>query len=469
MTGQRPRIIRSMHRLLRLLFTSLLFLSACRSEPAATPTAAPTTNTPPPTTASAPAPTPAADTPTTSGEQVFVPVAPGGAAPTAEPALAYPPPAAATEAATPTPAAPTPTPEPEYPVYTGPPLDRDQIGLQIYLHRQDVRDLLRHLEALDAGWVKVQVSWKLHEPRPGEYDEELFGELDRLVAGANGQNVKVLISVSKAPEWSRPTTEMDGPPSDYGQFEAFMRYLATRYSGQVAAYELWNEPNLQREWNGSPLSAADLVELTRRGAAGARSADPAALIISAAPATTGINDGINAIDDRVYFGAMLAAGVAGVVDGAGVHPYGWANPPDSRATDPTQVSSSHNNHPSFFFADTLEDYREMLVAAGAAAIELWPTEFGWGTFEGIMTAEGVPATPPPGSEFMADNTEWEQAVYTLRAFEMAHEREWVGPMFLWNLNFTEALGPEFQEVGYSLLRFDGSRRPVYRGLERRGD
>jgi len=404
---------------------------------------------------------------TASGDQIFVPIAPGGGtlpAPTV-PVAAYPVQPAATE----TPAAPTPTPEPEYPVYIGPPLNRDEVGIQIYLHRQDVRDLLRHLEALDVGWVKVQVSWKLHEPRPGEYNEELFGELDRLIDGANGQNIRVLLSVSKAPEWSRPTTEMDGPPGDYGLFEGFMRYLATRYTGKVAAYELWNEPNLQREWNGTPLNAADLVELIRRGAAGARSADPAALIISAAPATTGINDGVNAIDDRVYFGAMLAAGVAGVVDGIGVHPYGWANPPDSRAADATQVSSSHNNHPSFFFADTLEDYRAMLVTAGAADLKLWPTEFGWGTFEGLRTGDGQPASPPPGSEFMADNSEWEQAVYTLRAFEMGNEWEWVGPMFLWNLNFTSALGPEFQEVGYSLLRFDGSRRPVYRALERRAE
>ena len=216
----------------------------------------------------------------------------------------------------------------------------------------------------------------------GRDNEELLGELDRLVAGANGQGVKVLLSVSKAPEWSRPTTEMDGPPSDYGQFEAFMRTLATRYTGQVAAYELWNEPNLQREWNGSPLSAADFVELMRRGAAGVRSADPAALIISGAPATTGINDGVNAIDDRVYFGAMLAAGVAEFVDGVGVHPYGWANPPDARAADASQASSSHNNHPSFFFADTLEDYHAMLVSAGAEALPLWPTEFGWGCSRG---------------------------------------------------------------------------------------
>jgi hypothetical protein len=457
-----------MHRVIGLLITCLLFLVACRNEP----TPAPTPTLPAaltveatvggrPTTAATAAPT----------DQVFVPIAPGAQATaddrptTAEPALAYPGEPTLIE----TPVPPTATPEPEYPVYTGPPLDRDQIGIQIYLHRQDVRDLLRHFQALDVGWVKVQVSWKLHEPRPGEYSEELFAELDRLVAGANGQNVKVLLSVSKAPEWSRPVTEMDGPPSDYGLFEGFMRYLATRYAGKVQAYELWNEPNLQREWNGSPLSAADFVELMRRGAAGVRAADLAALLIAAAPATTGINDGVNAIDDRVYFGAMLAAGAAGVVDGFGVHPYGWANPPDARAAGPTQVSSSHNNHPSFFFADTMNDYRDMLVAAGAADRQLWATEFGWGSFEGIVNDDGSLASPPAGVEYMAENSEWEQAVYTLRAYEMAHGWEWAGPMFLWNLNFTKALGPEFPEVGYSLLRFDESRRPAYRALEHRGD
>ena len=454
-----------------ILFVFLL-LSACRPEPPANPTAAPTTHTQPPTTPVGAATTPA-EAATAAGGQIFVPVAPGGLEPPADSrptTAAYPAQPLPTESpAPPTSVAPAPTPEPEYPVYTGPPLDRDGIGIQIYLHRQDVRDLLRHMEALDAGWVKVQVSWKLHEPRPGEYDEELFGELDRLVAGANGQGTKVLLSVSKAPEWSRPVTEMDGPPSDFALFEGFMRALATRYAGQVAAYELWNEPNLQREWNGFPLSAADLVELMRRGASGVRSVDPAALVIAAAPATTGINDGVNAIDDRVYFGGMLAAGAAGVVDGFGVHPYGWANPPDSRAADASQVSSSHNNHPSFFFADTMHDYHAMLVAAGAADRPLWATEFGWGTFEGIITDEGLPAVPPAGSEFMADNSEWEQAVYTLRAYEMAQGWEWAGPMFLWNLNFTKALGPEFQEVGYSLLRFDESRRPVYRALERRDD
>ena len=451
-----------MRRTLLLLIACLLCLSACRQAP---PPEQPTATPPPVPPATAVDGSLAATSAPTG--QIFVPVAPGAGAgqATAAPESAYP----VLPVDSPTPAPLAATPEPEYPAYTGPPLDRDEIGIQIYLHRQDVRELLRHFEALNVGWVKVQVSWKLHEPRPGEYSEELFSELDRLVAGANGQGVKVLLSVSKAPEWSRPTTEMDGPPGDYALFEGFMRTLATRYTGQVAAYELWNEANLQREWNGTPLSAADLVELMRRGAAGVRAADPAALIISGAPATTGINDGVNAIDDRVYFGAMLAAGAAEFIDGAGVHPYGWANPPDAHAADATQVSSSHNNHPSFFFADTLADYRALLVDAGAAGVPLWPTEFGWGTFENIRFEDGSPAAPPAGSEFMADNSEWEQAVYTLRAFELGQEWDWVGPLFLWNLNFTRALGPEFQEVGYSLLRFDDSRRPVYRALENRGE
>jgi hypothetical protein len=340
--------------------------------------------------------------------------------------------------------------------------------VQLHLHDEDIRVLLRHLQALNVGWVKVQVSWKLHQPEPNRYDDFLFNELDRLVDGANGNNIKVLLSVSKAPGWSRPTTEMDGPPGDYALFEQFKSTLAQRYQGRVAAYELWNEPNLQREWNGTPLNAADLVELIRRGAAGVLAADPNALVISAAPATTGINDGITAIDDRVYVRQMLAAGVASLVDGIGVHPYGWANSPDSSVNNPGPAPS-HNNHPSFFFSDTLNDYRALLVEYGAADKSLWVTEFGWGSFEGFFNDQGTPAAPPAGAEFMANVSEWQQALYIMRAYELAHGWDWVGPLFLWNLNFGETLGSDYAESGYSLLRADGSRRPAYRALEFRDE
>jgi hypothetical protein len=229
------------------------------------------------------------------------------------------------------------------------------IGIQIHLHREDVTQIYEHLRTLGVGWVKVQVSWKLYQPGPERLDEEHFAELDRLVAMAAENDIRVLLSVAKAPEWSRPTTEMDGPPADYARYQAFMALLAGRYQGRVAAYELWNEANLQREWTGGPLSAADFVALVRAGAAGVREIDPAAVLISGAPSPTGINDGVTAVDDRVFFQQMVAAGILNIVDGVGAHPYGWANPPEATAAEPSPLATSHNNHPSFFFLDTLRE------------------------------------------------------------------------------------------------------------------
>lgn len=351
-----------------------------------------------------------------------------------------------------------PTPIPSHPPYTGPTLNRSDIGVQIYLHRIDVPALVAQLNELGVGWVKAQVSWKLFQPYPDQLSDERFADLDALVEQANASGIQVMLGVAKAPEWSRPTTELDGPPIDNDLYRQFMQLLAQRYAGQVAAYELWNEPNLQREWNGVPLDAAAMVELIRSGAEGVRAGDPAALVLSGAPAVTGINDGIAAIDDRVYFRGMLVAGVAEVVDGFGVHPYGWANPPDATFANLDTAVPSHNNHPSFFFQDTLRDYGTLLTEFGIVNKQLWVTEFGWGSFETF-------AQPPPdGAEFMANVTEWQQAAYTQRAYALAHDWPWVGPMMLWNLNFAPWLGDAFSESGYSLLRPDGSPRPAYFAL-----
>jgi len=353
---------------------------------------------------------------------------------------------------------PVPTSVPDYPIYSGPTLDKSDIGIQIHIHREDQEFLLNHLSALDVGWVKVQVSWKIYEPQQGQYDDYRLNELDQMVARANESGIKVMLSVVKAPEWSRTTTEMDGPPSDYQTYTSFMTFLASRYEGKVHAYELWNEANLQREWNGAQLSPADTVALISAGAEGVRATDTGATLISGAPAPTGINDGITAIDDRLFFHGMVTAGLASVVDAIGVHPYGWANPPDSSSAVPDPSIPSHNNHPSFFFADTINDYRSILDQNGHPTIPLWATEFGWGSYEGL----GV--NPPPGVEYMAYVNEWQQAQYTLRAYEMANDWPGVGPMILWNLNFGPTFGSGFVESAYSLLRPDGSSRPIYHSV-----
>jgi len=143
------------------------------------------------------------------------------------------------------------------------------------------------------------------------------------------------------------------------------------------------------------------------------------------------------------------------VDGIGVHPYGFANPPVERWDDPTHLAPSHNNHPSFFFRDTLEDYRTILVEAGLEALPLWATEFGWPS---VDTFGSVDTT---GREFDSYTTEAQQAEYIVDGFRMGRAVDWTGPMILWNLNIAVIWGAQRPESAYSLLRPDGSYRPAY--------
>ncbi len=354
-------------------------------------------------------------------------------------------------------APPTPTPLP-------PPVPKPEAGVQAHLFSGDSMQTLRWAEGLGVGWVKQQVEWYTVEYEPGQFE---WQHIDRAVNQSNQFGFKVLLSVVRAPLHLRSTEEEGGPPADYAEFRRFMRLLAERYRGRVAAYELWNEPNLRREWNGDTLDGARFVALVAEGAQGVREGDPDALVISGAPAVTGINDGVTAVDDRVYMRSMLEAGVAEWVDGVGVHPYGFANPPEATVEDEEQVAPSHNNHPSFFFRDTLEDYRDLMIEYEAGQLPLWPTEFGWPSVDGL---EGVDVT---GIEYARDVTEQEQADYTVRAFQMGWGTEWIGPMFLWNLNISTlwddtVWGANRPETPYSLLRPNGNYRPAYIALRLAG-
>jgi hypothetical protein len=225
---------------------------------------------------------------------------------------------------------------------------------------------------------------------------------------------------------------------------------------------LWNEPNLRREWRGFDLSAEKFVELVKAGAAGVREGDPNAIVISGAPAVTGIDDKINAIDDRAFLREMIAAGVGEVVDAIGVHPYGAANPPDERAADALHLRSGYNNHPSFFFLDTLEDYQALLSAANIDK-PLWVTEFGWPSIENFGEVDTT------GWDYAREVSEADQAAYLLRALQLRRERSWVGPLIVWNLNIAPLLGAGRSEAAYGLLRPDGSERPAYQQLRAAGE
>ncbi len=75
------------------------------------------------------------------------------------------------------------------------------------------------------------------------------------------------------------------------------------------------------------------------------------------------------------------------------------------------------------------------------------------------------AGPAGGYEYAGQNTEGEQAQWLVEAFNLARSWGWVGPMFVWNLNFAPVAGNADEKAAFGLLRSDWSTRPAYEALK----
>jgi hypothetical protein len=264
----------------------------------------------------------------------------------------------------------------------------------------------------------------------------------------HGNGINVLFSIFTAPQWTRPDKPgTGGPPNDFNLYADFVGKVAARYCGRLGAIEIWNEQNLQREWEGFTLDPALYMDLLRRAYTAIKANCPSILVISGAPTPAG-NSPV-AIDDVDYLRGMYAHGLAQYSDGVGVHPSGFANTPEATVQDwqagRYTPPPSHFDHRSFYFRSTMESYREVMVANGDVNKRLWPTEFGWGST----------STPFPGYEYEAYITEGMQAQYIVRAFLMMRDWGWVGVPFLWNLNFNEG----------EMAAFRVSGRPAFEALK----
>jgi len=351
-----------------------------------------------------------------------------------------------------------------------PVLDASQMGLQLY-YNVDIdawwQLVAVHTRRLGVQWIKLQASWAFLQPNGPNDDvttSTAYSIFESHVQRAHNEGFSVLVSIAKAPAWARNTQVEDGPPYDPQLLANFMTQLLNRMGREISAIEVWNEPNLQREWNGDlAFSGAGYMQLFRPTYDAIRAFSPDIPIITAGLAPTGTNPALGSVDDRQFLRQMYGAGLADPYYSniaIGVHPYSWGNPPDARCCDNVD-GQSWDDDPRFFFMDTIEDYREIMVNNGHSNVQMWTTEFGWATWEGI------PSEAP--DEWMTYNTAQEQAEYTIRAFQIGQSRDYMGPMFLWNLNFANAtlLAERNEMVGYSLfvpLQGNNITRPLYQML-----
>ncbi|MBC7812396.1 MAG: LysM peptidoglycan-binding domain-containing protein, partial [Burkholderiales bacterium] len=330
-------------------------------------------------------------------------------------------------------------------------------GIQVFLSGANDSVLVDQAQSLGMNWIKYEVSWRDLEVVEGTID---FAQLDNAIALFADRGLSILLTVTDAPDWARTSTEESGPPDELADYATFVGAVAARYAGRVAAYEVWDEPNLRREWNSTVhnISAASYIELLRLAHDAIKAADPNAVIVSAGLAPTGFNDGVNAISDRVFLNGLYAAGLANYSDAVGAHPGGWANPPDTRCCEQPVGVTTHYEDRSFYFLENLTDYRAIQVDNNDAGTAIWVTKFGWGTSEDT-------AAPSSINVFVTYTSLGEQAIYDPRGFELGREGGYIGPMFLYNLNGcgVQLDGPE--GCYSSLLATDGSQRPVFAAIQ----
>lgn len=306
-------------------------------------------------------------------------------------------------------------------------------------------------------WQKTLFQWRHIEPVRGQPQ---WLESERVVKASNAQGVKVIARIDFQPDWARADRVHNGPPDNYADYSNFVFAFVNHFkpgagNGVVDAIELWNEPNLSREWGNAEISAqsaADYVRLMCAGHDAAKRASPHIVTISAGLSPTGTMN-VEAADDTVYLQWMYDAGGRNCFDVLGAHGAGYKAPPWI-STEELASDSRWGGHASFGFR-RVEMLRDVMVQNGDEAKQVWLLEFGW--------------TSDPVNQAYAWHrvTEDEKATYIVEAYRWAalNWAPWIGVMALWNLaapDWTTAR----EEYWWSITAPDGTNRPAYEALLR---
>ena len=167
-----------------------------------------------------------------------------------------------------------------------------------------------------------RTAWLDLEPANDLWD---FRRLDRFIAKARAQGTDdITLVLAGTPRWAAGRVDDAdaawlGPgsasmPKQLTEWREFVSTVATKYRGEISAYEIGNEPNLAMFWSGTPEAYGAYVQTA---ASAIRSADPMATIVAGGPVVRDASD-VPAI--RQWLSpVMTSAGDA--IDAVAVHLY----------------------------------------------------------------------------------------------------------------------------------------------------
>jgi polysaccharide biosynthesis protein PslG len=304
------------------------------------------------------------------------------------------------------------------------------------------------------GWVKQKFAWRDIEGQvKGHYD---WYRPDYIVSAVENAGLKLVVRIDRQPLWSvdglaeAEITE-NQPPLDLQDFTDFCGELAGRYTGRIAAYQVWNEPNLSREWGEKAPDPAHYTALLRGCYLAIKAADPDAIVISAGLAPTGDPPPV-AVPDTDFLQAMYEAGAGDYFDVLGVNAPGYNAPPE---VSPQEAEESEvYGRGRWFTFRRVEDIRAIMVANGDAAKQVAILEMGWTTDE-VNAGYAWHRV-----------SEAEQADYLVRAYRYAAKnwQPWIGLMVTIYFADGDWNAAEHEQWWWAIVLPDGTRRPAFDAL-----
>jgi hypothetical protein len=180
---------------------------------------------------------------------------------------------------------------------------------------------------LHANAVRVALPWSQFEPRePGRRAASSVAATNRLMHDAAIDGIKVIALVDDTPCWAStaPQSLLEDcgqghhsyaeayPPLQPASLGRYVEWLAKTYGKQLAAIEIWNEPDQQNEdYLAGPEKPQHYAELLKAAYPAIKKADPAL------PVLAGSLVGSNG----AFMDALYEQGIKGYYNGVAVHFY----------------------------------------------------------------------------------------------------------------------------------------------------
>jgi hypothetical protein len=331
---------------------------------------------------------------------------------------------------------------------------RQMAGLNAHLMWSNVSaaeqdQQLEQIAAAGAGIARVDVGWSsLEQNAKGRYERWYLDRLDTLVRKAEQHGVRLLLTVTDSPCWasSAPESLKQGcaegwwdrdvqryPPVDARDYADALAFLVRRYRNRVAAWEMWNEPNINAYFKSAD-QPADYARIVRAAYPAAKAADPSATVIAGSLAESPAD----------FVEELFDHGIGGHFDAFSLHPYTG----DASPLDPLEDIFIKNS-----FVRGPPSVRDVLLRHGEDK-PIWLTEFGWTT----STIRDLPTWKNGVSEKT-------QALYTEQALVQVKQWPYVPVAIVYELQ-DESTDRDDRNSNFGLLRYDGTFKPAFEAFHR---